>query len=98
MCIYFLSCRWPFLVFADVANLKNDVMIEKITNMADITVPQNIDPASKIRNLSVLGSAVSVENDVPARRYLRSGLEMERMVKLMSSFCIFNNLLFHGVI
>ncbi|XP_028414859.1 STAM-binding protein-like A [Dendronephthya gigantea] len=50
--------------------------------MAAITVPQNIDPASKLRNLGKLGSAVSVENDVPARRYLRSGLEMERMANI----------------
>ena len=50
--------------------------------MAAISIPENIDPAHRLRNLVQLGSNVVVESDVPARRYLRSALEMEKMVKM----------------
>ena len=49
--------------------------------MAAIAIPENIDPAFRLRNLGQLGSKVVIENDVPARRYLRSAAEMEKMVK-----------------
>ena len=55
-------------------------MIVNKINMADETIPENIDPAFRLRNLAQLGSNVVVENDVPVRRYLRSALEMEKMV------------------
>ncbi|XP_046860236.1 AMSH-like protease [Xenia sp. Carnegie-2017] len=50
--------------------------------MVDISIPENIDPAFRLRNLGQLGSSVVVENNVPARRYLRSGSEMERMANV----------------
>ena len=53
--------------------------------MAEISIPQTIDPTSRLRSLGQLGSNVAIENEVPARRYLRSASEMERMV----TFCFF---------
>ena len=50
--------------------------------MAEISIPQTVDPTSRLRSLGQLGSNVAIENEVPARRYLRSASEMERMVKL----------------
>lgn len=40
------------------------------------------DPAKKVRELCNYASQVQVEEAVPARRYLRSGLEMLRMAKV----------------
>ena len=59
--------------------------------MAEISIPQTIDPTSRLRSLGQLGSNVAIENEVPARRYLRSASEMERMVKLyfIELLCIF---------
>ena len=50
--------------------------------MAEISIPQTVDPTSRLRSLGQLGSNVAIENEVAARRYLRSASEMERMVKL----------------
>ena len=55
-------------------------MIRK-QNMAAVSIPENYEPAFRLRNLGQLGSNVTIEKDVPARRYLRSALEMEKMVK-----------------
>ena len=40
------------------------------------------DPAAKVRELCNHASQVEAEPAVPARRYLRSGLEMLRMAKV----------------
>ena len=48
--------------------------------MAAISIPPNFDPSERLRKLGQLGSRVEVKNEVPARRYLRSATEMERMV------------------
>lgn len=40
-------------------------------------------PAERIKLLSHYASLIEVNNDIPPKRYFRSGLEMERMV----SFC-----------
>ena len=60
--------------------------------MAEISIPQTIDPTSRLRSLGQLGSNVAIENEVPARRYLRSASEMERMVKLyfIELLCIYS--------
>lgn len=39
-----------------------------------------LDPASRLRRLSEIGSSVIVDHEVPIQRYLRSGPQMERMV------------------
>ena len=58
--------------------------------MATASIKSNIalslsyirDPAAKVRELSTYAGQVEVEEAVPARRYLRSGLEMLRMAKV----------------
>jgi len=40
------------------------------------------DPGAKVRELCTYAGQVEVEPSVPARRYLRSGLEMLRMAKV----------------
>jgi len=40
------------------------------------------DPKAKVRELCTYAGQVEVESSVPARRYLRSGLEMLRMAKV----------------
>ena len=58
--------------------------------MASAAVKNNIalslsyihDPGAKVRELCNYAGQVEVEPSVPARRYLRSGLEMLRMAKV----------------
>lgn len=40
------------------------------------------DPMAKVRHLSEVGSAVDVDNNIPPRRYFRSGMEMIRMANV----------------
>ena len=39
-----------------------------------------LDPATRVRMLSVSGSSVVVDSKIPALRYYRSGPQMEKMV------------------
>ena len=40
-----------------------------------------LDPAARVRKLSDHGSSVKIDNDIPIKRYFRSGAEMERQVR-----------------
>ncbi len=40
-----------------------------------------LDPVARIRKLSEHGSSVAVDEDIPIKRYFRSGSEMERQVR-----------------
>ena len=39
-----------------------------------------LDPTLRLKQLSNVGGAVTVDHSVPAERYLRSGPQMEKMV------------------
>lgn len=41
-----------------------------------------LDPEGRIKQLSQIGGSVTVNNDVPILRYLRSGPQMEKMVSI----------------
>lgn len=47
---------------------------------ADVSLP----PEERVRSLTQIGSAVEVNEDVPLRRYYRSGVEMLRMAAVYS--------------
>ena len=50
-----------------------------------------LDPTARIRTLSEHGSSVTIDKDIPVKRYFRSGSEMERQVKLMTlSHCLYS--------
>ena len=40
-----------------------------------------LDPQRRVRELSEIGSSVTVDKSVPVKRYFRSGSEMERQVR-----------------
>ena len=44
---------------------------------------KSCEPDVRFKLLSSLADSVVVDKNIPPRRYLRSGLEMERMVRLM---------------
>ena len=46
-----------------------------------LTQEMMLDPLKRVRELSEIGSSVTVDKSVPVKRYFRSGSEMERQVR-----------------
>ena len=46
-----------------------------------LTQEMILDPLKRVRELSEIGSSVTVDKSVPVKRYFRSGSEMERQVR-----------------
>jgi len=42
-----------------------------------------LDPVARLKKLSEHGSSVEIDKAIPVKRYLRSGSEMERQVRLL---------------
>lgn len=51
-----------------------------MSNLADVSLP----PQERVQSLIRVGSAVEVSEDVPLRRYYRSGVEILRMATIYS--------------
>lgn len=51
-----------------------------MSDHADVSLP----PQDRVRILSQLGSAVELNEDIPPRRYFRSGVEIIRMASIYS--------------
>ncbi|KAL4694354.1 hypothetical protein H8959_013619 [Pygathrix nigripes] len=51
-----------------------------MSDHGDVSLP----PEDRVRALSQLGSAVEVNEDIPPRRYFRSGVEIIRMASIYS--------------
>lgn len=55
-------------------------LIGPMSDHADVSLP----PQDRVRILSQLGSAVELNEDIPPRRYFRSGVEIIRMASIYS--------------
>lgn len=51
-----------------------------MSDHGDVSLP----PEDRVRTLSLMGSAVEINEDIPPRRYFRSGVEMLRMASIYS--------------
>ena len=46
---------------------------------------KSYDPGTRIKNLSAQANNVQMDKNIPPRRYFRSGVELERMVRHVST-------------
>lgn len=51
-----------------------------MSDHGDVSLP----PKDRVRALSQMGSAVEINEDIPPRRYFRSGMEIIRMASIYS--------------
>ncbi|XP_054978745.1 STAM-binding protein isoform X1 [Sorex araneus] len=56
------------------------MILVPMSDHGDVSLP----PEDRVRALSLLGSSVEVNEDIPPRRYFRSGVEMIRMASIYS--------------
>lgn len=76
-----MNQRYQCIFVSSSCPVSSVCQVEPLADMAD-HMDVNLPPEERVRALTQRGSSVEVNDDVPPRRYFRSGMEMIRMAHI----------------
>lgn len=68
------------VLILSVFSILSQNFLALMSDHGDVSLP----PEDRVRALSQIGSAVEINEDIPPRRYFRSGVEIIRMASIYS--------------